>query len=44
SNDGVFEGEIDIYVHNTEDLNELIQNLKKIKGVNKVARIENIED
>lgn len=44
SHDGIFEGDIDIYVHNTEDLNELIHNLRKIKGVNKVSRVEEIED
>jgi len=44
SHDGIFEGDIDIYVHNTEDLNELIHNLRKIKGVNKVSRVEEIDD
>ncbi|MBU1721005.1 MAG: bifunctional (p)ppGpp synthetase/guanosine-3',5'-bis(diphosphate) 3'-pyrophosphohydrolase [Bacteroidetes bacterium] len=44
SNDGVFEGEIDIYVHNTDDLDNLIHDLKKITGVNKVTRIEEIDE
>ena len=38
--DGVFEGIIDIYVHNINDLNNLIMNLMNIKGVEKVYRIE----
>lgn len=41
--DGVFEGIIDLYVHNINDLNNLIMNLMKIKGVEKVYRIENTE-
>ncbi len=43
SHDGVFEGEIDLYVHNTEYLDKLIQNLKKVKGVNKVVRVEGVD-
>ncbi|MFW5820999.1 MAG: ACT domain-containing protein, partial [Bacteroidota bacterium] len=38
--DGVFEGNIDLYVHNINDLNNLIMNLMKIKGVEKVFRQE----
>ena len=38
--DGVFEGTIDLYVHNTSDLNNLIMNLIKTKGVESVYRIE----
>ncbi|GAB4277627.1 MAG: RelA/SpoT family protein [Marinilabiliales bacterium] len=44
SNDGIFEGEIDLYVHNTDDLNELIMDLKKIDGVKKVTRVDISED
>lgn len=40
SHDGIFEGTIDIYVHNTEDLNQLINDLKEIKGVTQVHRKE----
>jgi GTP pyrophosphokinase len=43
SHDGIFEGTIDLYVHNTADLNNLIMNLIKIKGVEKVSRVENTE-
>jgi len=38
--DGVFTGTIDIYIHNVEDLNQMISDIKKIKGVAKVRRIE----
>ncbi len=41
--DGIFEGTIDLYVHNTTDLNNLIMNLIKIKGVETVHRVENKE-
>jgi GTP pyrophosphokinase len=43
SHDGIFEGTIDLYVHNTNDLNNLIMNLIKIKGVENVKRVEKIE-
>ncbi len=35
TDDGLFEGTIMIYVHDTKHLNHLIDNLKKVKGVNK---------
>ena len=38
--DGVFDGFIDLYVHNIEDLEKLIGKLKKIKGIETVARKE----
>ena len=38
--DGVFDGFIDLYVHNIEDLEKLIARLKKIKGIEKVTRTE----
>ncbi|MRT91813.1 bifunctional (p)ppGpp synthetase/guanosine-3',5'-bis(diphosphate) 3'-pyrophosphohydrolase [Ancylomarina sp. 16SWW S1-10-2] len=44
SPDGVFEGLIHLYVHNTEDLNNLMKKLIKIKGLDNVRRIENIEE
>ncbi|MFO8001249.1 MAG: bifunctional (p)ppGpp synthetase/guanosine-3',5'-bis(diphosphate) 3'-pyrophosphohydrolase [Marinilabilia sp.] len=42
SHDGIFEGSIYLYIHNTEDLNNLIFNLMKIKGVHNVTRQERI--
>lgn len=38
--DGIFDGTIDLYVHNTSDLNNLIMNLVKVKGVDSVNRVE----
>jgi len=38
--DGIFEGTIDLYVHNTSDLNNLIMNLIKVKGVEAAHRVE----
>lgn len=40
TDDGIFEGTIMIYVHDTKHLNHLITNLKKVKGVSKVERID----
>lgn len=40
THDGIFEGSIDLYIHNADDLNNLIKDLKKIKGVDKVIRLE----
>ncbi|SFE08803.1 RelA/SpoT family protein [Thermophagus xiamenensis] len=42
SHDGIFEGTIYLYIYNTEDLNNLIYNLMKIKGVYNVTRQERI--
>jgi len=39
---GVFEGYIELYVHNVSDLNNIILNISKIKGVDSVKRIEDI--
>ncbi|MBN2347440.1 MAG: bifunctional (p)ppGpp synthetase/guanosine-3',5'-bis(diphosphate) 3'-pyrophosphohydrolase [Bacteroidales bacterium] len=41
SHDGIWEGSIDLYVHNTKDLNNLILNISKIKGVDSISRVEN---
>lgn len=40
TDDGIFEGTIMIYVHDTKHLNHMIANLKKVKGVNRVERID----
>ena len=40
SNNGIFEGTISLYVYNTENLNNLILNLAKIKGMDSVNRLE----
>lgn len=38
--DGIFEGTIDLYVHHTRDLNNLILQLSNLKGIASVKRIE----
>ena len=38
--DGIFNGTIDLYVHNTNDLNNLILNLMKLRGVESVHRVD----
>ncbi|MBA2610881.1 MAG: bifunctional (p)ppGpp synthetase/guanosine-3',5'-bis(diphosphate) 3'-pyrophosphohydrolase [Bacteroidetes bacterium] len=40
TDDGLFEGTIMIYVHDTKHLNHLMDILKKVKGVTKVERID----
>ena len=44
THDGIFEGELFLYIHNVEDLNNLISRLMKIKGIDNIERIEKIED
>ena len=44
THDGIFEGEIELYVHNVNDLNNLIMNISKIKGVDSVKRNEKITE
>jgi GTP diphosphokinase / guanosine-3',5'-bis(diphosphate) 3'-diphosphatase len=41
SNDGIFEGLIMVYVQDTNHLDQLIENLKKVTGVINVERIDN---
>lgn len=38
--DGIFEGTIDLYVHHTRDLNNLILQLSNVKGIASVKRVE----
>jgi GTP pyrophosphokinase len=38
--DGMFEGTIMVYVHDTKHLNHLIERLKKVKGVGRIERID----
>ena len=42
THDGIFEGELELYVHNVKILNNLILNISKVKGVNSVKRKEDI--
>ncbi len=41
SDDGIFEGSVKLYVHDTVHLTDLIANLKKVQGVTKVERRDN---
>ncbi|MEE4117376.1 MAG: RelA/SpoT family protein [Marinilabiliaceae bacterium] len=38
--EGIFEGTIDLYVHHTKDLNNVISKLQGIRGVDNVKRVE----
>ncbi len=40
-NKGIFEGTIDLYVHHTKDLNNLILKISNVKGIENVKRVEN---
>jgi GTP diphosphokinase / guanosine-3',5'-bis(diphosphate) 3'-diphosphatase len=44
THDGIFEGSIELYVHDTKHLNNLIMNLFKINGVVSVNRIEAVKE
>jgi len=44
THDGIFEGDLYLYIHNVDDLNNLISRLMKIKGVDNVERMEKVED
>jgi GTP pyrophosphokinase len=38
--DGIFSGEIDLFVHNANDLEDLLKRLRKISGIKKVYRTQ----
>lgn len=44
AHEGIFNGELFLYIHNTNDLQNLIDRLKKIKGIDNVTRIENLNE
>ena len=44
SNDGIFEGRIQLYVHDVDDVNTICSNLKKIENIKKLTRNETFED
>jgi guanosine-3',5'-bis(diphosphate) 3'-pyrophosphohydrolase len=41
---GIFEGTIDLYVHHTKDLNNLIMKISNIKGIENVKRVEDFSE
>ncbi len=40
SNDGIFEGKVMAYVHDTDHLNALMEKLKRVRGVRSVERVD----
>lgn len=44
THDGIFSGDLFLYIHNAEDLKELIIRLKTIKGIENVTRVENLNE
>ena len=38
--DGIFEGMIHLYVHNTDDLNNIVTRISQLQGVETVMRME----
>lgn len=44
SKDGVFEGNIKVFVHDRSELDELCQRLGELEGIMKVERLETIEE
>jgi GTP pyrophosphokinase len=43
SHDGIWESSMELYVHDTRDVNNLLMMLSKIKGVDTVERVETIQ-
>jgi GTP pyrophosphokinase len=43
THDGIFEGDLYLYIHSVQDLNDLISRLMKIKGMDTIERIEKIQ-
>ena len=41
--DSIFEGTIDVYIHHTKDLNNLIMKISNINGIDNVRRVEDFE-
>ena len=41
---GIFQGTIDLYVHHTKDLNNLILKISNIKGIENVRRVEDFSN
>jgi GTP pyrophosphokinase len=43
THDGIFEGDLYLYIHSVQDLTELISRLMKIKGIDTIERIEKMQ-
>lgn len=44
SHDGIFEGSISLYVKDLKDLKLIMEKVGKIKGVEKITRVENLKE
>lgn len=44
SNDGIFEGRIQLFVHDVNHVKVIIDNMKKVEEIKRVTRIERFED
>jgi GTP diphosphokinase / guanosine-3',5'-bis(diphosphate) 3'-diphosphatase len=44
THDGIFSGDLFLYIHNADDLKELISRLKSLKGIENVTRVENLNE
>ena len=44
TNDGIFEGHIQLYVHDVDDVKSITSKLRKIEEMKTVTRIEQFED
>jgi len=44
THDGIFKGDLFLYIHNADDLQVLISKLKTIKGIENVTRVENLNE
>lgn len=42
--DGIFEGIIDLYVHHTQDLNNLILKISNVRGIETIKRVEDFSE
>jgi guanosine-3',5'-bis(diphosphate) 3'-pyrophosphohydrolase len=41
---GIFEGTIDLYVHHTQDLNNLILKISNVRGIDSIKRVEDFSE
>ena len=42
--DGILEGTIDLYVHNTQDINNLILKISNVRGIVSIKRVEDFSE
>ncbi|TFG42531.1 MAG: bifunctional (p)ppGpp synthetase/guanosine-3',5'-bis(diphosphate) 3'-pyrophosphohydrolase, partial [Bacteroidia bacterium] len=42
--DGIFDGTIDLYVHHTQDLNNLILKISNVRGIESIKRVEDFSE